>query len=76
MRFKLTVKFEIEWIMIMKFNIAIFVFTEKNQVITLGHNRLLKTFYFMISFGFENQFHLENRSEIKNEMEILVCILN
>ena len=39
MHFKLTVKFEIEWIMIMKFNIAIFVFTEKNQVITLGHHR-------------------------------------
>ena len=29
MHFKLTVKFEMEWIMIMKFNIAIFVFTEK-----------------------------------------------
>ena len=43
MHFKLTVKFEIEWIMIMKFNIAIFVFTEKNQVITLGHHtRLLQ----------------------------------
>lgn len=39
MHFKLTVKFEMEWIMIMKFNIAIFVFTEKNQVITLGHHR-------------------------------------
>ena len=38
MHFKLTVKFEIEWIMIMKFNIAIFVFNEKNQVITLGHH--------------------------------------
>ena len=36
MHFKLTVKFEIEWIMIMKFNIAIFVFNEK--VITLGHH--------------------------------------
>ena len=42
MHFKLTVKFEIEWIMIMKFNIAIFVFTEKNQVITLGHHTSVK----------------------------------
>ena len=30
----------------------------------------------MIVYGFENQFHFENRSEIKNEMEISVCILN
>ena len=29
MHFKLTVKFETEWIMKMKFNIAVFVFTEK-----------------------------------------------
>ena len=31
MHFKLAVKFEIEWIMIMKFNIAIFFFTEKKS---------------------------------------------
>ena len=30
----------------------------------------------MISFDYENQFHLENRSEIKKEMEISKCILN
>ena len=29
---------------------------------------------FKIAFGFENQFFLENRSKIKGEIEISVCI--
>ena len=38
MHFKLIVQFEKKSIMISKFNIGVFVFTEKIQVIKLGHH--------------------------------------
>ena len=38
MHFKLIVQFEMKSIMIIKFNIGVFVFTEKIQVIKLGQN--------------------------------------
>ena len=38
MHFKLIVQFEMKSIMIIKFNIGVFVFTEKIQVIKLGHH--------------------------------------
>ena len=39
MHFKLIVQFEMKSIMIIKFNIGVFVFTEKIQVIKLGHHK-------------------------------------
>ena len=38
MHFKLIVQLKIKSIMIIKFNIGVFVFTEKIQVIKLGHH--------------------------------------
>ena len=40
MHFKLIVQFEMKSIMIIKFNMGVFVFTEKIQVTKLGHHRL------------------------------------